>query len=110
MSQPTSTGSTSDGGSNVSTTISFNKPGDWGVMNAAMGPALALPAVFADLKLGGNISIEFLHIGSGKNHVVLRVPLEEPVQIEGTDYYAVRIAMDLADEEFVVLDNSEVRA
>jgi len=102
----------SDAGSDVASTVStvsFNRPGIWGGADATLGPALAIPAVYADLKVGANLFIEFLYIGPGKNHVVLRVPLEDPVPVGGKAYYAVRIAMDLADEAFVVLDNSEVR-
>ena len=106
MSQPVN--NTSDDSSEVASTISFNRPGIWGVEDIAAGPALLLPAQFAGLILVGHVFVEFLYVGAGKNHVVFRVVLQTPITINDTVYYAVRIAMDLADEAFLVLDDSEV--
>ncbi|KAG5641159.1 hypothetical protein DXG03_005875 [Asterophora parasitica] len=95
--------------SDVSSTVSFNRPGEWGTSGPDRGPALALPATYAGLKLVGNLFVEFLHVGtgSGKNHVVFRAMLEAPIVIGGKNYYAARISMDPADVEFLVLDDSE---
>ncbi|KAI6162933.1 hypothetical protein EDD17DRAFT_1507424 [Pisolithus thermaeus] len=43
------------------------RPGIWDGANAAL-----------DSKVGGNLFIEFLHVDTGKNHIVLRVPLAGP--------------------------------
>lgn len=59
------------------------------------------------MKVSGNLFIEFLHVSTGKNHIVLHVPLEEPVMMGQMVYYAVCVAMDLADKPFVALDDSE---
>ncbi|KAI6164730.1 hypothetical protein EDD17DRAFT_1894762 [Pisolithus thermaeus] len=61
------------------------------VLGLASGTALTLLwalADYADLKVSGNLFIEFLHVSTGKNHIVLHVPLEEPVMMGQMVYYA----------------------
>ncbi|KAJ6510939.1 hypothetical protein C8R45DRAFT_921635 [Mycena sanguinolenta] len=82
----------------TTTSISFDNPGQWGALGPGEGPALAIPPNLASVVLSDTLCVEFLYIGLGKKP-------QTPLEIDGAAYYAVRLMMDTADEEFPVHDD-----
>ena len=115
----------SSGSDSSNTTISFNRPGAWN-WTKMMGAAFVLPEELRGIALKPVLHVEFLRVGSPldtvnpqptestkprKNHVVFRVEFISPQGLPGQQVWlGARIAMDLADREFFVLDNDEARS
>lgn len=95
--------------------ISFDRPGIWKA-SIHEGPALKLPSEFRDLVVSGPFYVEFLAIGdldgpeaTLKNHLSFRVALADPVKFSDTvTLKSARISIELSDEPFLVLSDSEV--
>lgn len=80
-------------------------------MYEAESPALMLPDLFRAAVATGEIHVDFLNVGTSKNHVVFRVLFQKPVVLRSTSrpkYFGTRITVDLAEEAFLVLNDSEV--
>ena len=95
--------------------ISFDRPGIWKA-SIHEGPALKLPSEFRDLVVSGPFYVEFLAIGdldgpeaTLKNHLSFRVALADLVKFSDTvTLKSARISIELSDEPFLVLSDSEV--